>query len=482
MRTYVLWAFIIILIGIMFNIISCGSCDNKFIGYYGLIGNSGGSGGGGNLGSGGAVNIWAQDLNQGGWVVLSNVYKGGIFDGINYYLSGFQEDTTKKYAIVKLNPDLTLNYGKYYTVSGSTDIGLTNLYFNPNDSTKLYVGGWHNGAAGNGIIAEIDKNTGNLTIIKAYSNTGSINLITDSTHLYGVSVNGYIMKLNLSNLSIVDSKQINGYNFSSISQNNSYIATYNVNSSSYGVVAVKKDFSSATLFKTNGNQNQVPLIDSDNNMYLIDKSTDNNLVIAKINLNDNSLDISKEYTLSLTSAYYSGIFLDDGSMLVAIESTDLSNRFLQFFKINRNDLSLVSKVRVLPKQQLSGNYPIESIESMTLFTDFSGGFFAAGILHWDISEGDVSISLDIGYALKMPSNFNLDPNNCVFNTTYNIPINSANYNYNIDYTNMNLDNSNLNLNEISSLSLTSQNLNTFVGCIDSSNPNILNKTIQKNKK
>ncbi len=90
MRTYVLWAFIIILIGIMFNIISCGSCDNKFIGYYGLIGNSGGSGGGGNLGSGGAVNIWAQDPNQGGWVVLSNVYKGGIFDGINYYLSGFQ--------------------------------------------------------------------------------------------------------------------------------------------------------------------------------------------------------------------------------------------------------------------------------------------------------------------------------------------------------------------------------------------------------
>lgn len=167
------------------------------------------------------------------------------------------------------------------------------------------------------------------------------------------------------------------------------------------------------MFKTNGNQNQVPLIDSDNNMYLIDKSTDNNLVIAKINLNNNSLVISEKYTLSLTSAYYSGIFLDDGSMLVAIESTDLSNRFLQFFKINRNDLSLVSKVRVLPKQQLSGNYPIESIESMTLFTDFSGGFFAAGILHWDISEGDVSISLDIGYALKMPSNFNLDPNNLI---------------------------------------------------------------------
>lgn len=45
---------------------------------------------------------------------------------------------------------------------------------------------------------------------------------------------------------------------------------------------------------------------------------------------------------------------------------------------------------------------------------------------------------------------------------------------------MNLDNSNLN--EISSLSLSSKDLNTFVGCIDSSNPNILNKTIQKNKK
>jgi len=481
MRTYVLWAFIIILIGIMFNIISCGSCDNKFIGYYGLIGNSGGSGGGGNLGSGGAVNIWAQDPNQGGWVVLSNVYKGGIFDGINYYLSGFQEDTTKKYAIVKLNPDLTLNYGKYYTVSDSTDIGLTNLYFNPNYSTKLYVGGWYSSDGQNydGIIGEIDKNTGNLNILKRYSNTGLINLITDSTHLYGVSRNGYIIKMNLNDSSI-NSVLINNCNFENISQNNSYIATYNVNSSSYGVVAVKKDFSSATLFKTNGNQNQVPLIDSDNNMYLIDKSTDNNLVIAKINLNNNSLVISEKYTLSLTSAYYSGIFLDDGSMLVAIESTDLSNRFLQFFKINRNDLSLVSKVRVLPKQQLSGNYPIVSIESMTLCRDFSRGVFAAGILHWDISEGDVSISLDIGYALKMPSNFNLDPNNCVFNTTYNIPINSANYNYNIDYTNMNLDNSNLN--EISSLSLSSKDLNTFVGCIDSSNPNILNKTIQKNKK
>ncbi len=186
----------------MLFLTSCGSCDNKFTNLLGSGSIGGGSGGGITL-TNGAVHI---DTSGG-----TDWYNGALFDGNNYYITGWQDDGTTKYAIIKINPDLTLNYAKYYTALGASDIGLTDSFFNPNDNTKLYVGGWYSSDGQNydGIIGEIDKNTGNLNILKRYSNSDFICLITDNTNLYRVIANGYIIKLNLSNLSIVDSKQIN---------------------------------------------------------------------------------------------------------------------------------------------------------------------------------------------------------------------------------------------------------------------------------
>lgn len=345
----------IILFAIVLFLISCGSCDNKFIN---LLGS--GSIGGITL-TNGAVHINTSSIYD--------FYNGVLFDGNNYYITGYQDDGTIKYAIIKINPDLTLNYAKYYTASGASYIGLVNSFFNPNDNTKLYVGGWYNGLFGDGIIGEIDKNTGNLSILKRYSNMSAISLIADATNLYGVSLYGYIIKLNLSDLSIVGSKQISGYNFVNISQNSNYIATYNLNGP-YGVVIIKKDLSQSVNVNTIGNQIQVPIMDN-NYLYLIDQNS-GNLVISKIdisNLSSLSVSVSKEYSWNSLFGRYSGTFLIDGNIGIGITTNESPNNLI-FLKINKNDLSIMNQIKLSAKG--GGN---SQVVAMTMFPTIDGGFF-----------------------------------------------------------------------------------------------------------
>ncbi|MGC8734072.1 MAG: hypothetical protein ACP5RD_03405 [bacterium] len=427
----------IILLVVGLFITSCGSCDNKFTNLLG----SGSIGGGITL-TNRAVHI---DTNS-----AKDWYNSVLFDGNNYYISGWQEDSTKKYAIIKLNPDLTLNYAKYYTASGATDIGLTNLWFNPNNSNELFVGGWY--TTGDGIIGKIDKNTGNLNILKIFNSIGLVNLITDSTNLYGVSYNGYILKTDL-NLNVLSAKQISGYKFENITQNSNYIATYNFNSP-YGVVIVKKDLSQAIQINTNGYQDQVPLMDNNNNLYLIDKNGSNNLVIAKIdisNISSVSLDMSKEYTWSSLNGIYSGGFLSDGNIVIGITTAETQNNII-FLKINKNDLSIMNQVKLSAKG--GGN---SQIVLATVFPTVDGGFFASRY----IGLGKV------GYAIKMPSDFNLGTN-CVFNVS-NPNITANNYTYTINTTAITMND--VTITEGSIPTLTEENVSTFVGCMSPA-PNV----------
>ena len=157
-----------------------------------------------------------------------------------------QDDKTRKYAIIKLNPDLTLNYTKYYTTSGGSNIGLTNLWFSPSNNNELFTGGWYksNNIDTNlhGIIAKVNKNTGKLDILKILNNVGRIFIAADNINLYGVT-EGDILKIDLNSLNLVAAKQINNYEFNNIVQNNNYIATYRYNNNPVGVAIVKKDLS-----------------------------------------------------------------------------------------------------------------------------------------------------------------------------------------------------------------------------------------------
>ncbi|MGB9638988.1 MAG: hypothetical protein ACPL1F_06845, partial [bacterium] len=422
-------------------IVSCNlGGSNKFINLLG----SGSIGGGITL-TNRAVHI---DTNS-----ATDWYNGVLFDGNNYYISGFQEYSTKKYAIIKLNPDLTLNYAKYYTASGATNIGLTNLWFNPNNSNELFVGGWYNNISGDGIIGKIDKNTGNLNILKIFNSIGLVNLITDSTNLYGVSDNGSILKTDL-NLNGLAAKEISGYKFENITQNSNYIATYRFNNNPYGVVIVKKDLSQAIQINTNGFQKQVPLMDNNNNLYLIDKNGSNNLVIAKIdisNISSVSLDMSKEYTWSSLNGIYSEAFLSDGNIVIGITTAEAPRNVI-FLKINKDDLSIMNQVKLSAKG--GGN---SQIVLMTVFPTIDGGFFASRYIN----------SGDVGYAIKMPSDFNLGTN-CVFNVS-NPNITANNYTYTINTTAITMND--VTITEGSIPTLTEENVSTFVGCMSPA-PNV----------
>ncbi len=230
------------------------------------------------------------------------------------------------------------------------------------------------------------------------------------------------MKLNSSNLNIVGSKQISGYDFENIAQNNSYIAAYRYNTSPYGVVIIKKDLSQAVNINTNGFQHQVPIMD-DNYLYLIDENSSNNLVISKIdisNLSGLSVSVSTEYSLNSLIGRYSGTFLSDGNIGIGITTNETQNNLI-FLKINKNDLSIMNQIKLSAKGGGSSQVML-----MTMFPTMDGGFFVSRF----INNGAV------GYGLKMPSDFNLGTN-CVFNVSNpNITVN--NYTYTLNTTNLTL--------------------------------------------
>lgn len=74
----------------------------------------------------------------------------------------------------------------------------------------------------------------------------------------------------------------------------------------------------------------------------------------------------------------------------------------------------------------------------------------------------------VGYGIKMPSDFSLDPNNCVFNVS-NPGITASNYTYTLNTTIPTL--SSVSLTEATIPTLTEVSVNTFVGCLSSA-PNV----------
>jgi hypothetical protein len=137
MRKWILWIIVAyIMISMMTGCIGGSSgCNNSF---NNLIGN-GSFGGNPNL-----VND-AKHIDTSG----TDWYNSILFDPITYkyYISGLQQDMENpmKLALISINPDLTLNYSKYYEVKDSSnntwsDVGLANLWYK--DNSTFYVGGW----------------------------------------------------------------------------------------------------------------------------------------------------------------------------------------------------------------------------------------------------------------------------------------------------------------------------------------------------
>ena len=278
-----------------------------------------------------------------------------------------------------------------------------------------------------------------------------MSITTDNSNLYGISEDGYVIKTEL-DLDLVDAKQISGYNFINITQNTNYIATYRYNNS-YGVVIIKKDLSNSININTNDYHNQVPLMDN-NYLYLIDESKNNKLLVVKIditNLSNLSVSSSKEYNWNSLEGSCSGAFLSDGNIVIGINTSESPNNLI-FLKINKNDLSIMNQIKLSAKG--GGN---SRIVLMNIFPTLDGGFFAARF----INGGNV------GYALKMPSDFNLG-NNCVFNVS-NPNITENSYSYTLNTTVPTL--TNVTLTEDSIPTLTEVNIDTFVGCMNPA-PNI----------
>ncbi|MGC8814867.1 MAG: hypothetical protein ACP5O4_01505, partial [bacterium] len=288
----------------------------------------------------------------------SKRYYRVIYDKSNYYITGYQLDhLSMKYAIVKLNSDLTLNYAKYYipdNLDKFINLGLTNLWFNFNNNEELFTGGWYRyGDIDNGIIGKISKSTGNLEILKNFSNIGEIYLITDKNYLYGVSSKGYILKLNSKDLKQLNSKIIFNSSFCNISLNNDYISTYDYKNNR--LLVLDKDLNKCLGFYLNSYQEQVPLIDTENNLYLLDSNKGNlGVIISKISLNNLDMPLlisSKEYFWNNFTGNYSA-FLNSKNIILAISIQEINSHknFIKILKINKDNLNIINQIKLVSKK------------------------------------------------------------------------------------------------------------------------------------
>jgi len=447
------WLLYLIIAYIIASIMTgCNGCKNSFTN---LIGNS--SFGGGPGGTPNFVNDAKHiDTNGTDW------YNSILFDPITYkyYISGCQQDTTIKLALISINPDLTLNYSKYYEVKDSSNntlsyVGLTNLWYK--DNSTFYVGGWisPDGTNYHGIIGEVNKNTGQITLKKIFQNIDHLACISDGNNIYGVSESsGYVLKLD-NNYGIVSSKQVSSI-LETISISNGYLITYDVHNK--GVVVIDKNLNNAVRFNNSTYMSHAALVDNNNKLYYIDNSNTNNLVLAKVditNLNSPTQDMVKEYSWdSILSTHQMGFSLDGNIILGITTSESPSNIIL--LKINKNDFSIMNQVKLSAKgggnSQLWGNLNIMPLPD--------GGFVISRFIN------------NVGYILKGPSDLNIDNNNCVFNVT-DPNITASDSSYTISTTNLTLNNVTINEILVTDYTLVENNISTFVGCLNPA-PNILN--------
>jgi hypothetical protein len=436
----------------------CNGCNNSFTN---LIGNS--SFGGGSGGTPNFVNDAKHiDTNGTDW------YNSILFDPITYkyYISGFQQDTTKKLALISINPDLTLNYSKYYEVKDNSnntlpDIGLTNLWYK--DNSTFYVGGWisPDGTNYHGIIGEVNKNTGQITLKKIFQNINISEYISDGTNIYGVSWRGYVLKLD-NNYNIVPggSKQISSSRLSNIRISNNYLITYD--SYNYGVVVIDKNLNNAVRFNNSIQMSHAALVDNNNKLYYITKnSSTNNLVLAKVditNLSSPMQDMVKEYNWNSISYSNQMGFSLDGNIILGITTNESPSNII-LLKINKNDFSIMNQVKLSAKG--GGSSQLWGVLNMMPLPD--GGF----VISRFINNGGV------GYILKGPSDLNIDNNNCVFNVSDPGITTAPSTTYTISTTNLTLNNVSINEIPVTDYTLVEQNISTFVGCLSPA-PNILN--------
>jgi hypothetical protein len=456
MRKWILWIIVVsIMISMMTGCIGGSSgCNNSFTN---LIGNSSFGGG-----SGGTPNL----VNDAKHIDTSGIdwYNSILFD-LNstnkYYISGWQQDSgsPRKLALISINPDLTLNYSKYYEVQDSSNntlpyVGLINLWYK--DNNTFYVGGWisRDGTNYHGIIGEVNKNAGQITLKKIFQNTSSLSCISDGNNIYGVSVEGYVLKFN-NNYNIVSSKQVNSTLFESISISNDYLITYDSRLANYGVVVIDKNLNNAVKFYNSTQLIHAALVDNNNKLYYIDQneySDTYNLVLAKVditNLSSPSEEMVKEYNWDSISSLHQIGFSLDGNIILGITTYESPSNII-LLKIDKDDLSIMNQVKLSAKgggsSGLWGNLNIMPLRD--------GGF----VISRFINDGDT------GYILKGPSDLNIG-DNCVFNVT-NPGIEELEYTtYRISTTGLTLNN--VRVDEISpeNYTLVEKDISTFVGCL-----------------
>ena len=347
MRKWILYLIIAYIIASIMT--GCNGCNNSFTN---LIGNS--SFGGGSGGTPNLVND-AKHIDTSG----TDWYNSILFDPITYkyYISGWQQDTTRKLALISINPDLTLNYSKYYEVQDSSnntlpDVGLSNLWYK--DNSTFYVGGWISPDETNyhGIIGEVTKNTGQITLKKIFQNINALFCISDGTNIYGVSNEGYVLKLD-NNYNIVPggSKRISSSLFETISISNDYLITYDSRLANYGVVVIDKNLNNAVRFNNSIQMVHAALVDN-NKLYYIDKnSSTNNLVLAKVgitNLSSPSQEMVKEYNWNSISYAHQMGFSSDGNIILGI-TTNESPMNIILLKINKNDFRIMNQIKLSAK-------------------------------------------------------------------------------------------------------------------------------------
>jgi hypothetical protein len=378
MRRWILWmivVYIMVLITTGYN-----GGNNSFT-------NPIGSNGGGTLN---LVNDAKHiDTNGNDW------YNSILFDPITnkYYISAWQEDTTRKLALISINPDLTLNYSKYYEVQDSSNntlsnIGLTNLWYK--DNNKFYVGGWLGNVTINphGIIGEADKNSGQITLKKIFQNISFLYIISDRSSIYGVSDGGYILKLD-NNYTIVSSKQAIYSLFDAVSISTNYIITYNSLDCNRGVVVIKKDLSNAVIFNNDQYIPHAALVDNDNILYYIDgKPGSNSLFLLKVNITnlDNPIQkMVKEYIRNSIALFAQMGFSLDGNIILGI-TTNESPENIVLLKINKNNFNIMNQVELSAKS--GGNS--ELWENLNIMPLPDSGFIISGSIN------------NAGYILKGP--------------------------------------------------------------------------------
>jgi hypothetical protein len=431
----------------------CNGCKNSFTN---LIGNSS---------FGGNPNL----VNDAKHIDTSGIdwYNSILFDPITYkyYISGWQQDTTKKLALISINPDLTLNYSKYYEVQDSStppntlpDVGLMNLWYKDN---KFYVSGWisPDGTNFHGIIGEVNKNTGQITLKKIFENSNLLSCISDENNIYAVSYLGYVLKLD-NNYNIVPggSKQIISTKLDTISISGNYLITYDFNN--YGVVVINKDLNNARRFNNSRQMTHTALVDNNNLYYIDQNSSTNNLVLAKVditNLSSPSLDMVKEYNWNSISRFHRIGFSFDGNIILGITTNETPNNIV-LLKINKDNFSIMNQVKLSAKG--GGSSQLWGLLKIMPLPD--GGFVISRFIDYGI----------VGYILKGPSDLNIG-DNCVFNVTNPNITALASSTYTISTTNLTLNNVTINEIPVTDYNLVEKNISTTVGCLSPA-PNILN--------